>query len=96
MFLTKDRKSPHFQIVYYDNGKRTKKSTRKKRRKDAAYVLEQFKNDIKILLEKNIISLISFRDEYIRYVQQSKSKSYVESIQYSFSQLLLLAGNIPI
>ena len=43
MFLTKDRKSPYFQIVYYIDGKRTKKSIKKKTKEDAVKVLEQFK-----------------------------------------------------
>jgi site-specific recombinase XerD len=96
MFLIKDNSSPYFQIVYYVDGKRTKKSTKKKSKEDAVKVLKQFRSESNTLNEKYIITLNTFREEYFKYIRQSKSKSYAESIEYSFSQLLSFVGNIPI
>ena len=42
MFLTKDTKSPFYQVVYEVDGKRIKKSIRKKSLEEAQKFLEQF------------------------------------------------------
>ena len=45
MFLTKDSKSPYFQIVYFANGKRTKVSTKTSNRREAEKFLKHFNPD---------------------------------------------------
>jgi len=42
MFLTKDKESPYYQIVYFVDGKRTKKSTKETNRIEAEKVLKRF------------------------------------------------------
>jgi hypothetical protein len=78
MFLTKDSKSPFFQINYCKNGKRTKKSTKSKIKEEALKVLEQFKKELNSIDEKIIVSLLHFGEEYLTYCKNSRSKSYVE------------------
>jgi site-specific recombinase XerD len=94
MFLTKDPKSPFFQIVYFNNGKRTKKSTKRKTKEQALIFLEQFKNQFDAVDEKKIDSLSYFIDEYIMYCKDARSKSYVErSIIPAFKKFSAFVGN---
>lgn len=92
----------NYQIVHFVNGKRTTTSTLKRNKKDAEKVLENFKNldKNKNVSEINInkesypkISLIQFRDEYIRHSESTKSTEYVSSIKYSFNQIINFLGN---
>ncbi len=75
---------------------REKRNQPKKKKEDAVKVLRQFQSSFDMYIEKGIISLLVFCDEYIIYIQLSKSQSYAKSIQYYFSQLLQFVGNIPI
>jgi integrase len=97
MFLTKDSKSPFFQINYCKNGKRTKKSTKSKIKEEALKVLEQFKKELNSIDEKIIVSLLHFGEEYLTYCKNSRSKSYVErSIVPAFKKLNTFIGDVPI
>ncbi|MGD8305600.1 MAG: tyrosine-type recombinase/integrase [Ignavibacteria bacterium] len=97
MFLIKDSKSPFYQIVYFVNGKRTKISTRKTTKSEAIKVLKDFEASFEVLPEtKKIISLSKYQKEYIEYSKQSKSKSYLKSINLSFRQLIQVTGDIPL
>ena len=82
MFLTKDNKSPFYQIVYFVDGKRTKLSTKKTKRSEAEKILEAFKFSFNSQkpVKTNSISLSKFRDEYVSYVEASKSKPYVTQL----------------
>ncbi len=98
MFLTKYKKSPYYQIVYFVEGKRTKVSTKTKDLKKAKKFLASFSiphkvNNVVFELN-NSIKLADFRDEYINYLSDSKSKSYIErSIKPAFKFLLENVGN---
>ncbi len=96
MFLAKDNKSPFYQIVYFVDGKRTKKSTKKKTKAEALKILRQFEKPTVRKTVSKIILLSEFRDEYISYSRQSKTKSYLKSIGLSFRQLILFTGNVPL
>jgi hypothetical protein len=56
MFLTKDKKSSYFQIIYFTDGKRTKKSTKKKIKAEKVLqkFLFDFNNSGNILLHQHL------------------------------------------
>ena len=97
MFLTKSNNSPYYQIIYFVDGKRTKKSTKKTTIKEAQKFLSRF-NPEKEEKENipQIILLSNFKREYIEYISSSKSKHYIKSIKLSFSQLLSFCGDIQL
>jgi len=96
MFLAKENKSPFYQIVYFVDGKRTKKSTKKKTKAEALKVLKQFDKPVTRESANKIIHLSKFREEYLEYSRQSKTKNYLKSISLSFRQLTMFTGNIPL
>jgi len=96
MFLTKDKKSSYFQIVYFIDGKRTKKSTKKKTKAEAEKVLQKFlfnfnSNELKVKLKS--VCLIQFKDEYLAYCKSCRSKSYIDrSIMPAFNRFTAFIG----
>lgn len=98
MYLVKNNKSSFYQLVYFADGKRTTISTRTTSESEAKKFLANFspvKNIEKPVKEK-VILLTSLRDEYFEHIKLSKSKSYLRSVQLSFSQFLSFTGNLPI
>jgi len=101
MFLSKDSKSPFYQVTYFVDGKRTKKSTKTADLKAAQIFLNTFtptarenKNQIS---PEATITLSQFKDEYLKYAKLRFSKSYVErSIEPAFKFLIEFAGDIPL
>lgn len=69
MFLTKTKRSPFYQIIYFNDGKQTSKSTQTTDRKKAEIILEAFNRSIIELPEIPYISssirLRKFSQEYI-------------------------------
>lgn len=104
MFISKSKKTPFYQLTYEVNGKRTTISTKTAIEKDAQKFLEQFKESLnhpeleKISLPKKKISplLSKFEKEYLDYIHPTKSKSYVESISFSFRQFISFCSDIPL
>jgi integrase/recombinase XerD len=96
MYLVKYSKSPYFQIVYFVNGKRTKKSTKKTTKAEGLKVLREFKESFHIESQEQSIRLSKFQEEYVSYSKRSKSNSYVKSINLSFSQLKSFTGDISL
>ena len=96
MYLIKNSKSPNFQIVYFVNGKRTTVSTKTKDKAEAEKFLNSFKPDDfpPAAVQFQPITLSKFRDEYIDYIQVTKSKHYVRSIKLSFRLLIKYTGDI--
>jgi hypothetical protein len=94
MYLIKYHKSPYFQIVYYANGKKTKKSTGEIRRTEALKVLQKFKEDFNSQEVEYSILLSKLKEEYTNFSRQSKSSSYVESIKLSFNRLIASVGDL--
>ncbi|MCH7974773.1 MAG: tyrosine-type recombinase/integrase [Bacteroidetes bacterium] len=96
MFLTRDKKSPFYQIVYFVDGNRTKKSTKKKTKSEAGKVLKKFLfdfngNEVKVKLKS--VSLAQFRQEYITYCKSCRSHSYIErSIIPAFNKFTAFIG----
>jgi len=97
MFLTKEKKSPYYQIVYFVDGKRRKKSTKKIYKSDALKLLKKFEQNFNGNVPvKQIIYLSEFQKRYLKYSEQSKTRSYIKSISLSLSQLLGYCTDIPI
>ena len=107
MFLTKEKNSPYYQVVYFIHGKRTKKSTRKKTRTEAQKFMIEFAQRLEspnppseqlpeVSKTASNILISKFRDEYVEYVQDSKSKHYIRSIKLSFKKLIDYAGDISL
>ncbi len=95
MYLTKNPKSPFYQLVYFVHGKRTTISTKTKNEKEAIRFLKSFEkpdHDRELIIKP--ITLSKFQDEYVDYIQQTKSKSYVRSVKLSFKMLIEFTGDI--
>ena len=91
MYLYKDCYSPYYQIIYYTNGKRTRKSTKKKIKSQALKFLSEFNEHLKKEKEVKPITLSQFQKEYVDYLS-IKSKSYQRSATTSFNQLKKYIG----
>jgi site-specific recombinase XerD len=101
MFLSKISKSPYYQIIFEVNGKRTKKSTKKKSFEEAEQVLKNFQEEVSNKNENShsnpqAILLSKFCEEYIEHVTMCNAKSYVDSIKLVTSKLLEFTGDIPL
>lgn len=103
MFLSKDSKSPFYQITYFVNGKRTKKSTKTTDHEAAKKILASFipeerKIETEVKTDNSVpISLTAFKDEYINYSIQSKSTYYIKrSIEPAFKFFIQFIGNKPL
>lgn len=99
MFLSKDtKKSPYWQLIYFVGKRRTTISTKTTQRNEAETFLENFKQDLLEPKPQQIksISLSKFRDEYLSYIEGSKSKSYITSVKLSYKMLIQFAGDIKL
>ena len=99
MFLTKDSSSPFYQVVYFVAGKRTKKSTKTSKKNEAANFLKSFQpnQDLGPKTNKlNFVKLSEFEEEYLSYIQQSKTAHYIRSVKLSFKQLTTTIKDIPL
>jgi len=105
MYLVKNKKSPNYQIVYFENGKRTTISTKTKYKKEAEVFLKIFKNSTKPNRQKvcekpqqkfSSTLLSQFKAEYLEYVSTIKSRHYIKSIELSFRQLENFLGDAPL
>ncbi len=86
MYLTKNSKSPYYQIIYTNDNRLTSKSTGKKLKSEALKYLSQFEKNL--INEKIIkpVKLSEFRKEYEKFIL-IKSKSYQKSVSLSFNQI---------
>ena len=107
MYLVKNKKSPNYQIVYFPNGKRTTVSTKNTDYEKAQKFMHEFSQKLKspnppskqlpeVSKTTSNILISKFQDEYVEYVQASKSKHYIRSIKLSFNRLTDYAGDIPL
>ena len=99
MFLTKNSQSPYYQIIYFVNGKRTKKSTKTSLKKEAEKYLLNFQiqfNPNQNIQKINNIILSQFQKEYSEYILSTRSSSYIRSVTLSFKQFLKYSNDIPL
>lgn len=107
MFLSRDSKSPFYQVIYFVNGKRTKISTKTADKKEAEKFLKSFVPKPKEKPERSFgkvrpekpkekkvtIKLSSFIEEYKTYVSNTYSEKYLKkAVRPSF---MALQKNIP-
>ena len=99
MFLTKNSQSPYYQIIYFVNGKRTKKSTKTSLKKEAEKYLLNFQiqfNPNQNIQKINNINLSELQKEYLEYISSTRSKSYIRSVKLSFKQFQNFSNDIPL
>jgi len=94
MYLTKEKNTPFYQLVYFYNGKRTKKTTKKRTKAEALMFLTEFKNVLKEKEKQKIISLNEFEIEYNSLVSSMRTASYNKLIKVTFRRLKKETGNI--
>ena len=101
MFLSRDTKSPFYQVIYFVDGKRTKISTRTANKKEAEKFLKSFvpKPKVKNIEpeepkeKRDLIRLSSFIEEYKTYISNTYSEKYLKkAVIPSFAAL---QKNIP-
>jgi len=97
MYVVKNSKSSFYQLVYFVNGKRTTVSTKTKNEKEAFRFLASFKK-IDPEQKPKIVSLAlsKFQEEYLEYLEFTKSKHYLRSIKTSFKILIEFCGDVHI
>jgi integrase/recombinase XerD len=99
MFLTRDSKSPYFQLVYFIDGKRTKISTKTSDRKEAEKFKASFvpKSRKEILPQQVSIKLSSFITEYKTYVKNTYSEKYLtKAVTPAFNRLQAFLPDTPL
>jgi len=105
MFLSRDTKSPYYQVIYFVNGKRTKISTRTANRKEAEKFLKSFvpqpkekKVEPEEPKEKKVsIKLSCFIEEYKTYVRNTYSEKYLKkAVRPSFMAFQKHIKDIPL
>jgi len=107
MFLSRDSKSPYYQVIYFVNGKRTKISTKTTDKKEAKKFLKSFVPKPKVKPEQSFgkiepeeakekkvtIKLSIFIEEYKTYIRNTYSEKYLKkAVKPSFAAL---QKNIP-
>ncbi|RJQ61042.1 MAG: hypothetical protein C4517_09275 [Stygiobacter sp.] len=95
MYLVKNYKSPFYQIVCFIDGKRTTISTKTGNFREANRFLNNFSIEPreKLPTQNQSISITKFQDEYVAYIEPTKSKSYIRSVKLSFKMLIAYAGD---
>ncbi len=99
MFLTKDSKSPYYQLVYFVDGKRTKISTKTSDGEEAEKFKVTFnpKSKAEPTQERISINLSSFASEYKYYVSNTHSEKYLtKAVIPSFVRLQKFLPDIPL
>lgn len=95
MLITKFKKSPYYQLVYEVDGNKTSISTKTTNYKEAQLFLFNFlkEKETELKAVSKQITLSQFKDEYVEYLKDSKSKNYVRSVELSFKTLIQFIGN---
>ncbi|MBK7105520.1 MAG: site-specific integrase [Ignavibacteriae bacterium] len=105
MFLSKDTKSPYFQVIYFVNGRRTKVSTKTTIKSEAEKFLKSFVPkqkekiiEIEQLKEKKVsVKLSSFIVEYKTYIKNTYSEKYLKkAVHPSFIALQKHIFDMPL
>ena len=94
MILAK-RKNGIYYIQYFDTEvqKIKRVSTSCRNKKEALKFLNEFDESLKSIAYRKSISLLDFRDEYVKFIGHTFSEKYLSSIELSFRQLLNFIGN---
>ena len=96
MFLFK-RKGIYYLEYFDELGNRNRRVTTKARLKpDALKFLTQFNHKLNERKKARYISINDFRQEYIEYLEQSHTQSYISLAKTAFKVLVNYTGNIPL
>lgn len=96
MYLVKSKNSPYYQVIYFRKGKKTSKSTRKKRKSEALKFLSEFRQNI---AKKEVIpevKISQYHEQYKELMSRGHSLKYIRSIDLSFKMLKEFTGDIYI
>lgn len=93
MYLHKSKRSPYYQIIYFQGGKRTSLSTKETKKSEALKFLIEFKDRVKHKKSKQPITLDLFYSNYKETVSLTLSSSYLRNIQLAFDMLRARCGN---
>ncbi len=91
MYLSKNERSPYYQIIYEIDGKRTSKSTGKKLKSEALQFLTEFEKQLEKTKETKPVKLSEFINEYLQFIS-IKSESYQRSVKLSFKHFTDFIG----
>jgi len=96
MFIFK-RKGIYY-LEYLDEGENRKKriSTKTRKKPEALKFLTKFSNELRNKPKLEYISLADFKAEYLRYLEQAHTSSYLADVKTSFRILIENVGNIPL
>ncbi len=94
MYLSKNSKSPFYQIIYETNGKLTTKSTKKKLKSEALKFLSEFEKHLAAKKIEKEILISEFQKEYVKFINETKSKSYLRSVNLSFKMFIDFTGDV--
>jgi len=96
MFLFK-RKGIYY-LEYLDEVENRNKriSTRKRKKPEALKFLTEFKKELNSRTHLEYISIARFKDEFVCYLEQAHSSSYLADVKTSFGVLIKYVGNIPL
>lgn len=97
MYLGKRSNGIYF-VDFFDFEENRKKriSTGKRNKKDANLFLSEFRENQQKNKKVTYISLVDFRDEYLKFVAEAYSKKYLVSIKLSFRHFIKFVENIPL
>ncbi|RJP73619.1 MAG: hypothetical protein C4539_01595, partial [Ignavibacteriales bacterium] len=96
MYLIKEKSSPFYQVIYLNEGKRTKITTKAIYKNDALKFLTDFKIKITKEKQKPVVDLKTYQVEYLEFISHTKSKAYKRSIKLSLKMLIDFVGNIDL
>ena len=96
MYLAK-RKNGIYYIQYFneEENRARRISTGKRKKNEALKFLSEFKSKLNAKKVRYIL-IEEFKDEYVSFIGDTHSESYLRSIKLSFNQFIRFTGNIPL
>lgn len=96
MFLIKSKRTPHYEIIYFVDGKRKSKSTGERKKGKALDYLSNFKENLKKKEHMKTITLEEFKTEYLLFVGLSFSNNYYNICKNSLTVFIRSVGNLDL
>ncbi|MFA5805902.1 MAG: phage integrase SAM-like domain-containing protein [Melioribacteraceae bacterium] len=96
MLISKTKKSPFYQLIYFVDEKKTSVSTKTSNYREAQLFLLNYLKEKETELKSvsKQITLLQFKDEYVEYLKATKSKNYVRSVELSIKTLIRYSGDL--
>ncbi|HZW39910.1 MAG TPA: tyrosine-type recombinase/integrase [Ignavibacteriaceae bacterium] len=107
MFLRKKNNSPFYKVVIKENGTEKIISTGTSNYNEALLFMVKLMNGetpvkkknvsiLQVAAEKPQLKLSQFEDEYIKFISNNKTKSYIRSVKLSFKHFKAFTGDVPL